>query len=966
MHLTGMSGESANAESWPGWDWVAGIFLFSVTAGVVLWQNSRLGVLWDLSYVLENAYRISLGDLPYRDFPFPYPPLTFLIQSLLIRLTGRVFFHHVLYCAVVGGLSTLLTWRILNHLLRGAVASARLAAFLIALPLTVVGIYCVFTHPFYDPDCTFGVLLGVFLLQRSERQNSSRLCAFFTGVILAVPLFVKQNTGLAFLASVVLAICVLAARRAWRGQPTSRYVWLIAGIIASLGLVLLIVRSTVGLRNYAHWTVQFAAARRLPPLSNLVAAHWSPLLLWWIATFVCGALLLWRSQGKRSLTALSVALLSVPFVWPLLYMFIGEDASERADYLLALWPFLLIVSLVFAIVNIRRGPEVDRILPFLLIATVEGAFLSQQLWGSTYALWPLLTLLFAGVLVALANLSGGSHPREVVSLAGVFAVSILVSGGFYVASHERLDYADLTQGQLARSALPALAGLSMRGPWIPQFEELVRFSGQEIPEDQGLLMIPGEDLFYYATGRRPRFPVLMFDHTVNPYSADEIAELARRRNIGWLVVKKNLQLNTEPMEDEGHLLDLLRRDFALVKSLGNYDIYRRQQPGPHWVGVYVPGWAQEDSAQFREHEFDSINHLLHFAVFVRPDGQLDLRSNELTPDKMRALVTQGHQSGRKVLLVVGGEKADKGLRIACSPKNLTKFAQTLGDLVESYGYDGIDLDWEPFPTRDAQLYTEAVKSLWRKLGEISARRNGNRMALTAAIEVHLNDRPYIRSLTQNLANLRQYLDQINLMTYSMANPATLPFVWHNSALYPAGKSPKAGFQTPNAADAVHAFLVAGFPPEQLGIGINLHGYAWRNKKKSNAEDLSQPGGIWKARPEVTELSYDELMRQYFSSSHYKWDDDAHVPYLSIPERQMFVSYEDERGIQEKVLYVRSHQLGGLIVWDTGGTRGINWNRRLLQMVADTIRSCAPVPAQDLKEKSQIQSSKSGKWETQAH
>ena len=103
-----------------------------------------------------------------------------------------------------------------------------------------------------------------------------------------------------------------------------------------------------------------------------------------------------------------------------------------------------------------------------------------------------------------------------------------------------------------------LAGLSARGPWIPEFEELVRFTDREIPRDQGLLMIPGEDLFYYTTGRRPRFPVLMFDHTINPYSPEEIAEIARRRNICWLILKKNLQLNGDPVEDRSRLLDLLR------------------------------------------------------------------------------------------------------------------------------------------------------------------------------------------------------------------------------------------------------------------------------------------------------------------------------------------------------------------------------------------------------------------------
>jgi GH18 family chitinase len=230
--------------------------------------------------------------------------------------------------------------------------------------------------------------------------------------------------------------------------------------------------------------------------------------------------------------------------------------------------------------------------------------------------------------------------------------------------------------------------------------------------------------------------------------------------------------------------------------------------------------------------------------------------------------------------------------------------------------------------------------LRKRLDEIFERRKQTRSILTAAIEVDLNDAAYMRSLTQTLAELQQDLDQINLMTYTMTSPMELPFVWHNSALYPGANKPS-GLRTPNADDAIRAFLEAGFQPSQLGIGINLHGYVWRSRNKSNAEDLSQPGKIWKARPEVSELSYDELMSQYFSPSHYRWDGDAHVPYLSIPESGTFVSYEDARGIQEKVAYVRSHQLGGIIVWDTGGTRKENGSRRLLQLVDDSVGRCAP-------------------------
>ena len=143
-------------------------------------------------------------------------------------------------------------------------------------------------------------------------------------------------------------------------------------------------------------------------------------------------------------------------------------------------------------------------------------------------------------------------------------------------SHERLDYVELSQGSLVHSTLPALRGLAVRGDWIPDFEELVRFSEREIPRDDGLLMIPGEDLFYFTTGRRPGFPVVMFDHTINPYSPEEILQLVRSHNIRWLVVKRELQLQTDPVESKERMLELLRQEFEPRESLENYDVFRRK------------------------------------------------------------------------------------------------------------------------------------------------------------------------------------------------------------------------------------------------------------------------------------------------------------------------------------------------------------------------------------------------------
>src|SRR5437588_5590727 len=127
-----------------------------------------------------------------------------------------------------------------------------------------------------------------------------------------------------------------------------------------------------------------------------------------------------------------------------------------------------------------------------------------------------------------------------------------------------------------KSSLPPLKAMATRGDWLPNFEELVHYTDSHIPRDEAILIIPGEDLFYYTTGRQPQFPVLLFDHTVNPYSPDEIVKMARERNIRWLIVKQDLQDEDEQLERERDgLTESLEEDFEQAEGLKNYDIYRR-------------------------------------------------------------------------------------------------------------------------------------------------------------------------------------------------------------------------------------------------------------------------------------------------------------------------------------------------------------------------------------------------------
>ena len=592
------------APAWRVRDILTAAALFLATAAFTLYQNAHVAALWDLSYLLDTSFRISLHRLPYRDFPLAHAPLTFLLHALIIKLFGRVYLPHILCASLESGLATLLTWRILLRLLKPLADRAFLIATLLAAPLIFLGIYGIYPHPIYDSDCILAVLLALYLLQRARESAQRNLLA---GAACVLPLFFKQNIGLPFLLITLAAVATLALARRLQRASLAPQLWLLTGALTTFAAAALLIHITVGLHNYVAWTITFAAQRRLPGLSLILTIYRQSSLLWTLPATLIAIVLLrskkrvphpsqphcdgWevklrvphpfrvlcgmgggppRSSSARSIAAL--LLLAAPFLWTIASLALTTDPDDRAAQLLSLWPHLLILAAALAVYNVRPSrllskPGLTPLLPFILLATIHGAFLSQQLWGSTYAIWPLFTLLIAALLTQV--------PTIARPLAIVISATLLLCGGLYSTSHERLSYIHL-DGPLARATLPELRGLATPGPWIPAFEQLVRVTNAEVPSADAILLIPGDTPFYFATGRTPQFPVLLFDPATNPYSPQQVFDQSRAHNVRWLIVSRNLQLTGPPSPDLPDILRALQPGFTLVHSLANYDIYRRK------------------------------------------------------------------------------------------------------------------------------------------------------------------------------------------------------------------------------------------------------------------------------------------------------------------------------------------------------------------------------------------------------
>ncbi|NLV57350.1 MAG: glycoside hydrolase family 18 protein [Clostridiales bacterium] len=259
------------------------------------------------------------------------------------------------------------------------------------------------------------------------------------------------------------------------------------------------------------------------------------------------------------------------------------------------------------------------------------------------------------------------------------------------------------------------------------------------------------------------------------------------------------------------------------------------------------------------------------------------------------------------VLSVGGWGADGFSQAAFTQEGRRLFVDSSLELMEQYGFLGIDIDWE-YPgssaagiaskPADKENFTLLLSDLRAGLNELT-RKDGKERKLCIAVGGTV-------SATELIENLQvsELVDQINLMTYDMqaSNLAT-----HHTNLYPSGDVYDASVDT-----AVEAYVEAGIPREKIMIGCAFYGRVF-SLKGTKGKGLYQPS----RSPASNAYNYGKLqavMAQGEYERHY--DEEAQAPYLV--KAGTFISYDDPDSIKAKAAYVREHELMGLMSWEYGG------------------------------------------------
>ena len=233
----------------------------------------------------------------------------------------------------------------------------------------------------------------------------------------------------------------------------------------------------------------------------------------------------------------------------------------------------------------------------------------------------------------------------------------------------------------------------------------------------------------------------------------------------------------------------------------------------------------------------------------------------------------------KVFLSIGGWESGRFSEMAAEERTRESFAKDCKRVVDEFGLDGIDIDWE-YPTSDLagissspadkDNFTLLMRDIRKEIGE------GKLLTLATAASAEFID----------FRGIDPYIDYVNIMTYDMGNPP-----YHHSGLYRSEYTRKISVD-----EAVMAHMNAGISFNKLVMGIPFYGRG--NDKVKNFSD------------------YKNLVN--LTGFEKKWDDAAKAPYLVDEKGEYACGYDDPRSIAIKCEYILEKGMLGAMYWDYDG------------------------------------------------
>nr|WP_086938413.1 glycoside hydrolase family 18 protein [Thaumasiovibrio occultus] len=273
--------------------------------------------------------------------------------------------------------------------------------------------------------------------------------------------------------------------------------------------------------------------------------------------------------------------------------------------------------------------------------------------------------------------------------------------------------------------------------------------------------------------------------------------------------------------------------------------------------------------------------------------------------------------------------------MAKHPEQMDHFAKTAAELITQYDFfGGIDLDWE-YPgggglttspwneatkLSDEQIaaerdaFTYLVKAIRAELDRLESQ-TGRDYELSTAVGVGFK--------AQNIdwVSASPYLTNMFAMTYDYLGG------WGSQTGHHANLHATERSVWGMGSDVfIQQMIDAGLPKEKLVLGAAFYGRGWEGTSNFDGQlplaDMVSTGGTsFGTNPsEPAYFMFWDLVRNYTEEQGYQYgyDEESQAPFLWNADKQVFITFEDERSVEAKVEWAKEKGLAGVFTWELSG------------------------------------------------
>lgn len=401
---------------------------------------------------------------------------------------------------------------------------------------------------------------------------------------------------------------------------------------------------------------------------------------------------------------------------------------------------------------------------------------------------------------------------------------------------------------------------------------------------------------------------------------------------------------------------------------------------------YFPEWAYRSAEHnyfnVTDLQWDSLTHIQYSFAMVDPSTNkitlgdkfaaleedfkgMDLSYNGQKIELDTSLPYKGHfnvlqQMKKKypdveLLMSVGGWAGSRGFyTMLDTDEGINTFVQSCVDFVRQYNFDGIDIDFE-FPSSTSQSgnpedfdvseprrktinarYNIMMKKLNQALDK-AAEEDNKQYRLTAAVSAS--------SWVLGGVDSNEYakeLDFLSIMSYDY-HGGWNEFVENQANIYPdpADRETANMIMPVLGMDWSYKYYRGVLSPEKILMGIPYYTRGWENVQGGNGSglhgtsrtpatgkynlwgDLDKNGNQIPAG--ANPLWHVLNLMEQDPNLKVHWDDVGKVPYVWQNDEKVFLTFENEQSIDERLKYIEEKNLGGALIWVMDGDYGLNPN-----------------------------------------